>query len=85
MPFDIPTDTPRIIKVIGVGGAGSNAVQNMYREGIHNVTFVLCNTDCQALANSDIPVKVQLGRETTKGLGAGNDPQCTRLGPGEHR
>lgn len=78
LPFDIPTDTPRIIKVIGVGGGGSNAVQNMYREGIHNVTFVLCNTDCQALANSDIPVKVQLGRETTKGLGAGNDPSVAR-------
>lgn len=78
LPFDIPTDTPRIIKVIGVGGGGSNAVQNMYREGIHNVTFVLCNTDCQALVNSDIPVKVQLGRETTKGLGAGNDPSVAK-------
>lgn len=74
MPFDLPTCSPSIIKVIGVGGGGSNAVKNMYKEGIHDVTFVLCNTDRQALINSDIPIKLQLGRETTKGLGAGNDP-----------
>ena len=50
--FDFPTDSPKIIKVIGVGGGGGNAVNHMYREGIHDVTFVLCNTDNQALAES---------------------------------
>ncbi len=79
LPVNFPTASPNIIKVIGVGGGGSNAVKNMYREGIHDVTFVLCNTDRQALASSDIPVKIQLGRETTKGLGAGNDPEVARL------
>ena len=49
--FDFPTDSPKIIKVIGVGGGGGNAVNHMYREGIHDVTFVLCNTDNQALAD----------------------------------
>lgn len=79
LPINIPTADPHIIKVIGVGGGGSNAVKNMYREGIHDVTFVLCNTDRQALASSDIPIKIQLGRETTKGLGAGNDPEVARM------
>lgn len=78
MPFENPTSTPRIIKVIGVGGGGSNAVKNMYKEGIHDVTFVLCNTDRQALLSSGIPVQVQLGPKTTKGLGAGNDPDVAR-------
>lgn len=78
MPFAISTNTPSIIKVIGVGGGGSNAVKNMYKEGIHDVTFVLCNTDRQALINSDIPIKIQLGNKTTKGLGAGNDPEVAR-------
>ena len=50
--FDFPTDSPKIIKVIGVGGGGGNAVNHMYREGIHDVTFVLCNTDNQALKDS---------------------------------
>lgn len=79
LPINLPTGSPSIIKVIGVGGGGSNAVKNMYREGIHDVTFVLCNTDRQALASSEIPIKIQLGRETTKGLGAGNDPEVARL------
>ena len=79
LPINLPTGNPSIIKVIGVGGGGSNAVKNMYREGIHDVTFVLCNTDRQALASSEIPIKIQLGRETTKGLGAGNDPEVARL------
>lgn len=83
--FDIPTDAPRIIKVIGVGGGGGNAVQNMYREGIHNVSFVICNTDSQALANSPIPVKVQLGEKITEGLGAGNDPEVARQAAEESR
>lgn len=64
-----------IIKVIGVGGGGGNAVNHMYREGIHDVTFVLCNTDAQALNDSPVPVHLQLGKE---GLGAGNRPAKAR-------
>lgn len=78
MPYDLPTEVRKIIKVIGVGGGGGNAVKNMYRTGIQDVSFVLCNTDNQALAKSEIPVKLQIGRETTKGLGAGNDPDRAR-------
>lgn len=70
--FDFPTNqVSNIIKVIGVGGGGGNAVKNMYKQGIHDVSFVLCNTDSQALYRSDIPVKIQLGKT---GLGAGNNP-----------
>ena len=76
--FDFPTDSPKIIKVIGVGGGGGNAVNHMYREGIHDVTFVLCNTDNQALAESPVPVKLQPGRSITQGLGAGNRPERAR-------
>ena len=76
--FDFPTDSPKIIKVIGVGVGGGNAVNHMYREGIHDVTFVLCNTDNQALAESPVPVKLQLGRSITQGLGAGNRPERAR-------
>ena len=64
-----------IIKVIGVGGGGGNAVNHMYKEGIHDVTFVLCNTDAQALNDSPVPVHLQLGKE---GLGAGNRPERAR-------
>ena len=64
-----------IIKVIGVGGGGGNAVNHMYREGIHDVSFVLCNTDAQALNDSPVPVHLQLGKE---GLGAGNRPERAR-------
>lgn len=78
LPFDFPTESRKIIKVIGVGGGGSNAVRNMYREGIHDVVFVIANTDQQALADADIPIKIQLGRQTTNGLGAGNDPDVAR-------
>lgn len=75
MPFEFPIEeTPSIIKVIGVGGGGGNAVNHMYNEGIHGVTFALCNTDNQALAKSPIPVKLQLGPTITHGLGAGNCP-----------
>lgn len=83
--FNIPTDAPRIIKIIGVGGGGSNAVQNMYNQGVHNVSFAICNTDIQALNNSRIPVKVQLGVKTTEGLGAGNDPNVAREAALENR
>ncbi len=85
LPFAIPTDAPRIIKVIGVGGGGSNAVQNMYRKGIHNVSFAVCNTDMQALQNSPIPKKLQLGEQITEGLGAGNDPEVARRAAEESR
>ena len=76
--FDFPTDSPKIIKVIGVDVGGGRIVKKMYREGIHDVTFVLCNTDNQALAESPVPVKLQLGRSITQGLGAGNRPERAR-------
>ena len=76
--FDFPTDSPKIIKVIGVGVGGGRTIKHMYREGIHDVTFVLCNTDNQALAESPVPVKLQLGRSITQGLGAGNRPERAR-------
>ena len=85
LPFAIPTECPRIIKVVGVGGGGSNAVHNMYRKGIHNVSFAVCNTDMQAMQNSPIPKKVQLGLEITEGLGAGNDPEVARKAAEESR
>ena len=76
MPFTFPeSGTSSIIKVIGVGGGGGNAVNHMYREGIHDVTFVVCNTDNQALEESPVPQKIQLGSE---GLGAGNRPERAR-------
>ena len=75
MPFDFPAPTSCIIKVIGVGGGGGNAVNHMYKEGIHDVAFVVCNTDSKALEQSPVPVKLQLGHE---GLGAGNRPQKAR-------
>lgn len=79
LSFDYPTSRPSIIKVIGVGGGGGNAVTHMYREGIHDVTFVLCNTDNQALLKSEVPTKLQLGKQITEGLGAGNKPEKARL------
>ena len=79
MPFDFPQSpkdlSENIIKVIGVGGGGSNAVKNMYRQGVHNVSFAICNTDSQALAKADIPVKIQLGQA---GLGVGGKPEKGR-------
>ncbi len=73
--FDFQSKAPQIIKVIGVGGGGGNAVTHMYKKGIHDVSFVLCNTDSQALKRSDVPAQIVLGSETTKGLGAGNKPE----------
>lgn len=75
LDFGEPDKENSIIKVIGVGGGGGNAVNHMYREGIHDVTFVLCNTDAQALNDSPVPVHLQLGKE---GLGAGNRPARAR-------
>ena len=72
--FNLNEKTPTIIKVIGVGGGGGNAVEYMYEKGICDVDFVICNTDYQALRNSAIPCKIQLGKELTAGHGAGNNP-----------
>lgn len=72
--FDIPKDQPSIIKVIGVGGGGSNAVNHMYRQGIKGVDFLVCNTDAQALEISPVPVRIQLGPSLTQGCGAGSIP-----------
>lgn len=75
LDFGEEENASSIIKVIGVGGGGGNAVNHMYRDGIHDVTFVLCNTDNQALNDSPVPVHLQLGKE---GLGAGNKPERAR-------
>lgn len=73
--FDMPKTQSNTIKVIGVGGGGSNAVNYMYNKQIHGVDFVICNTDAQALENSPIPNKIQLGAHLTSGLGAGANPE----------
>lgn len=78
LDLQIKSRTDAIIKVIGVGGGGGNAVNHMFKEGIHDVSFALCNTDNQALLNSPVPVKVQLGEHTTGGLGAGNKPELAQ-------
>ena len=76
--FDLPKNRPNIIKVIGVGGAGGNAVNHMFQLGIKDVDFLVCNTDYQALERSSIPVRVQLGPTLTEGRGAGNQPEVGR-------
>lgn len=73
--FDLPKNQSNVIKVIGVGGGGSNAVNHMFKKGIQGVDFVICNTDAQALMNSPVPVKIQLGATLTEGLGAGANPE----------
>jgi len=73
--FDLPKHQSNVIKVIGVGGGGSNAVNQMYKKGITGVDFVICNTDAQALNNSPVPNKIQLGISLTEGLGAGANPE----------
>ncbi len=73
--FDLPKNQSNVIKVIGVGGGGSNAINHMFRQGINGVDFVICNTDSQALENSPVPNKIQLGVSLTEGLGAGANPQ----------
>lgn len=78
LDFQIDSRTDAIIKVIGVGGGGGNAVNHMFQEGIHDVSFALCNTDNQALMESPVPIKVQLGGHTTGGLGAGNKPEIAQ-------
>lgn len=73
--FDLPKGNSSIIKVIGVGGGGNNALKHMYEKGIHGVDFVICNTDAQTLDNNPVANKVQLGTSITEGLGAGADPE----------
>lgn len=76
--FEAPSVLSSIIKVIGVGGGGGNAVNYMFQKGIKDVNFVVCNTDSQALAKNPVPLKIQLGKELTKGRGAGNQPEKGR-------
>src|SRR5215217_9190230 len=73
--FDLPKQKSSILKVIGVGGGGGNAVNHMYGQNIDSVDFIICNTDAQALANSKVPNKIQLGPHLTQGLGAGANPE----------
>lgn len=73
--FDLPKNQSHVIKVIGVGGGGSNAINHMFQQGINGVDFVICNTDAQALENSTVPIKIQLGMGLTEGLGAGANPE----------
>ena len=75
MDFELPKDEASIIKVIGVGGGGGNAVNHMYSEGIKGVDFIVCNTDLQALDISPVPHKIQLGPSLTEGRGAGSLPE----------
>lgn len=77
--FDLPKHQSNVIKVIGIGGGGSNAINHMFQQGIKGVDFVICNTDAQALQNSGVPNKIQLGVNLTEGLGAGANPDI-----GEH-
>ncbi len=73
--FDLPKNQSNVIKVIGVGGGGSNAINHMFKQGIKGVDFIVCNTDSQALQNSPVPNKIQLGVNLTEGLGAGANPE----------
>ena len=73
--FDLPKNQSNVIKVIGVGGGGSNAINHMFKQGIKGVDFIICNTDSQALENSAVPNKIQLGVNLTEGLGAGANPE----------
>jgi cell division protein FtsZ len=73
--FDLPKNQSNVIKVIGVGGGGSNAINHMFKQGIKGVDFIVCNTDSQALENSSVPNKIQLGVNLTEGLGAGANPE----------
>lgn len=78
MNFDLPVERSSIIKVLGIGGGGNNAVNHMFERGIRDVNFVVCNTDHQALAKSQVPVKVQIGESLTEGRGAGSKPEVGR-------
>lgn len=78
MNFDLPVERSSIIKVLGIGGGGNNAVNHMFEKGIKDVNFVVCNTDHQALTKSQVPVKVQIGESLTEGRGAGSKPEVGR-------
>ncbi|HJY23158.1 MAG TPA: cell division protein FtsZ, partial [Hanamia sp.] len=78
LEFDLPKEQSSILKVIGIGGGGSNAVNHMYSQNIDGVNFIICNTDAQAISNSNVPNKIQLGPHLTQGLGAGANPQIGR-------
>ncbi len=78
MNFDLPVNQSSIIKVLGIGGGGSNAVNHMWKQGIKDVDFIVCNTDAQALTNSPVPVRIQLGESLTEGRGAGSQPNVGR-------
>ena len=77
--FDLPKNRSNVMKVMGIGGGGSNAVNHMYKQGIKGVDFVICNTDSQALEESPVPNKIQLGVNLTEGLGAGANPEIGKL------
>ena len=77
--FDLPKNKSNLIKVIGVGGGGSNAINYMFQQGINGVDFVITNTDAQALNESAVPIKIQLGASLTEGLGAGANPEVGAL------
>ena len=76
--FDLPKEQSSILKVIGIGGGGSNAVNYMFNQNIDGVNFIICNTDAQAITTSLVPNKVQLGPHLTQGLGAGANPNIGR-------
>ena len=76
--FDLPKNRSNVIKVIGIGGGGGNAINHMFQQGIMGVDFVICNTDSQALEKSPVPIKIQLGASLTEGLGAGANPDVGR-------
>jgi cell division protein FtsZ len=78
MNFDLPLERSSIIKVLGIGGGGNNAVNHMFEKGIRDVNFVVCNTDHQALSKSQVPIKVQIGESLTEGRGAGSKPEVGR-------
>ncbi len=82
--FELPDNSDSIIKVMGVGGGGSNAVNYMFKQGIKGVDFFVCNTDVQALNKSPVPNKIQIGKSSAKGLGAGTDPEAGRLAAEEN-
>ena len=77
--FDLPKNKSNVMKVMGVGGGGSNAVNHMFQQGITGVDFIVCNTDSQALDKSPVPNKIQLGVNITEGLGAGANPEIGKL------
>jgi len=77
--FDLPKNRSNVIKVLGVGGGGSNAINYMFEQGIKGVDFVVSNTDAQALTESPVPIKIQLGASLTEGLGAGANPDVGAL------